>query len=120
MPRSCWLIKPSAIYGTRYLQSGTAIPLTPVLAPISWILSRGRSVVAAASSVAPAVVDPGLFAPPVPVDAVAAACAEGALVDLSDDTATGPGASVSSTPRTVGPYELLDHWGAAASPRASS
>ena len=64
------VVKPSAIYGTRHTESGYAIPLAPVMAPLSYALRIGRPVTGFVTGLAPSLLD-GLLEPPVPVHAVA-------------------------------------------------
>ena len=69
---SVTILKPSAIYGTRHLQNGMPLPLWPALAPVSWLLEKGKPLCDRASGAFPSLFD-GVLAPPVPVDALASA-----------------------------------------------
>lgn len=75
--RSAVVIKPSAIYGTRNYK-GFPIPLTPLFAPVSWLLRASTPLNHALIRTAPSLFR-GVLVPPVPVDSVAAAAVSAAL-----------------------------------------
>mmetsp|Transcript_3249 Transcript_3249/g.4502 ORF Transcript_3249/g.4502 Transcript_3249/m.4502 type:complete len:256 (-) Transcript_3249:39-806(-) len=101
-PCAAAVLKPSAIYGTRY-ENGFPIPLTPILAPLSWVLSTGKPLASRASNLFPYLFE-GALVPPVPVTAVACAAVSAALDgDLQSPDITLRNGEVT----TVGPFELL-------------
>lgn len=78
--RGAVVLKPGAVYGTRYTKGGTPIPLAPVLAPVSWALTAMPGVVSGLTSALPSVLE-GALVPPVNVERLAEAAAEGATSD---------------------------------------
>mmetsp|Transcript_92147 Transcript_92147/g.183548 ORF Transcript_92147/g.183548 Transcript_92147/m.183548 type:complete len:245 (+) Transcript_92147:73-807(+) len=76
--RGAMVLKPGAVYGTRHTSSGFPIPLSPILAPVSWVLGMVPGVVAAATKAAPFFLE-GALVPPVAVDKLATLAADGAV-----------------------------------------
>ncbi len=76
--RGAVVLKPGAIYGTRHTSGGLPIPLTPIMAPLSWGITSMPGLVAAATRALPALLD-GALVPPVSVLSLAETAVDGAL-----------------------------------------
>mmetsp|Transcript_17768 Transcript_17768/g.35073 ORF Transcript_17768/g.35073 Transcript_17768/m.35073 type:complete len:271 (-) Transcript_17768:347-1159(-) len=80
--RGAVILKPSAIYGTRYTEGGMPIPLWTVMAPTSFLM-QGLSQTGISGYLERSVpsVFKGVLSPPVSVDAVARAAVDAASMD---------------------------------------
>ncbi len=72
------VLKPGAIYGTRYTSGGLPVPLSPVFAPLSRGILSMPGAVAAVTRAFPALFE-GALVPPVSVLSLAETAADGAL-----------------------------------------